>query len=384
MPARITCHDERGLALLVTMLMIVVLSALALMGLSMAHGEQEIATRNHSTATAFYAAEAGLVLTMDNWAGAAAATTAPGEQKVIRQGTLAGGFSYQGVVTRLDDGSSIHPLYALRVEATRGGYSGRAGLLVTSVPLEIPFNFALRVRGATRLRGNAVIDGQDRIPASLATECPTPVDSRPGIITNDAALLDIEGTVDVLGEPSILENPDTTEAGFFDFGGMTFDDLAAKANFSLPTGTVLSGSNPAPKLTGEGACDISDPGNWGDPTNLGQPCSSWFPIIYAEGNLKLSGSGLGQGILIVEGDLDLSGGVEFYGPVIVKGKLKSTGGGFHIYGGLISGETDINDESFLGGNSKVAFSSCSLRRAVSHSDAASPKALSDRPWFQTR
>ena len=166
MPARITCHDERGLALLVTMLMIVVLSALALMGLSMAHGEQEIATRNQSTATAFYAAEAGLVLTMDNWAGAAAATTAPGEQKVIRQGTLPGGFSYQGVVTRLDDGSSVHPLYALRVEATRAGYSGRAGLLVTSVPLEIPINFALRVRGETRLRGNAVIDGHDRIPPS--------------------------------------------------------------------------------------------------------------------------------------------------------------------------------------------------------------------------
>ncbi len=377
------CSDERGLGLLIVMIMVGVVSGLAFLGLSLAHSELEIAVRNEARTKATYAAEAGLALSLENWAGAMAASTPPGSTAVISQGTLAGGFSYTGLVQRLDNGTTVHPLYALRVAANRGGYSGQVGLLVTSVPLEIPIDFALRVRGAMRMRGNAEVDGNDHLPPGSPVDCPPLVDSRPGIITDDLANLDIQNPEYIDGVPPVLLDPDTSDAHFFDFGGMTFDEIAARANHVIPGGTVLSGSAPAPTLDGDGFCDTSDPGNWGDPQNPG-PCLSWFPIIHVTGNLKLSGSGAGQGILLVDGDLEMTGGVEFYGPVIVTGKLKSTGGGFHINGGLITGTTDINDESFVSGNSSIRFSSCALRRAVSHSDVSTARELTERAWLQTR
>ncbi|MEE9270197.1 MAG: hypothetical protein V3V49_08045 [Candidatus Krumholzibacteria bacterium] len=384
MSARKFCSDESGLGLLIVMIMVGVLSGLAFMGLSLAHSELEIAVRNESRTAASYAAEAGLALSLENWAGAMAATTPPGDTTVISQGTLAGGFSYRGVVQRLDDGSSVHPLYALRVGATRAGYRGQVGLLVTSVPLEIPMDFAMRVRSTLTMRGSSVIDGNDNVPPNLAADCPPPDDSRPGIITDDVNNLDVDGGPTVDGDPPVLVDPDITDENFFDFGGLSFEEIAAKANIVFNGNSTISGTDPKPSLDGNGYCDVSDQFNWGDPTNLGEPCSSWFPIIYVNGDLQLNGSGAGQGILIVNGDLNMTSGVEFYGPVIVTGQLTSTGGGFHIYGGLITGATDINDESVITGNSTVAFSSCALRRAVSHSDVSEARVLAERPWFQTR
>lgn len=378
-----TIADERGISLLITMIFVAVLSGLAILGLSLAHGELETSVRNTSRTAAFYAADLGLALTLENWAGARAASTQPGQTRVIRQDTLPGGHSFTAVVQRLDDGSTVHPLYVLRVAASRGSYENQVGLLVTSVPLEIPIDFALRVRGETKLRGNTEVNGNDHVPPDIAAECPPAEASRPGIVTNDEDNLNIGGSAEVDGDPPIEVDPAIDDASFFDFGGMTYDELAAKANIVLPGNTHIS-TGPSPTLDGEGACDVSDPYNWGDPTNLGQPCTTWFPIIHVTGNLKLSSHGHGQGILLVDGDLEMTGGVEFYGPVIAKGKLKSTGGGFHVHGGLIAGATDLDDQSFLAGNSAVVFSSCALRRAVSHSDVSEARPLTERPWFQVR
>lgn len=376
---------ERGFALAAVIMLIFVLGALGLFGVVLARNESRTYLRTTTKAASFYAAEAGLGLAIENWAGARAATTPPGSTTVLSQGSLPGGYQYSAQVLRLDDGSSVHPLFALRSTAqARSGESDQVGLLVTSVPLEIPINYALRVRGTTRIRGTAEVNGNDNIPPSLSAECPPADTARPGIIINDSTNLDINGTPTIDGNPPITEDPDTTSGHFFDFGGMSFQELSRKANLTLDPNAILSGTDPGPTLNADGSCNTSDATNWGDPTNLGQPCSDWFPIIYAKGNLTLSGSGAGQGILVVNGDLDLSGGVEFYGPVIVKGTLKSTGGGFHIYGGIVAGATDVSDQSFLGGNSQLAFSTCALRRAVSHSDVATPKALSERAWYQTR
>ena len=57
--------------------------------------------------------------------------------------------------------------------------------------------------------------------------------------------------------------------------------------------------------------------NWGDPLNKLSPCFNYFPIIYHQGDLSISGNGYGQGILLVEGNLTVQGRIDFYGPVIV-------------------------------------------------------------------
>lgn len=377
-------RSEGGFALPSVIMLMVLLSALAVFGIVLATNQQSMSARTRARAAAFYAAEDGLANAIENWAGARAALTPPGSTKVVATGALAGGTTFTAEVLRLDDGSTVHPLFALRSRGqARNGYVDEVALLTTSVPLDIPINFALRVRGATKIHGTFDVTGHDQVPPGLSTECPAAEQSRPGILVDDLGHIDENGSPTIEGDPPTQTDPDTTEANFFDFGGLSYEEIAAKANHQLPGGTVFSGSQPAPSVMG-GVCNTNDTANWGDPLNLGQPCSDWFPIIHVNGDMKLSSSGAGQGILLVDGDLEMTGGVEFYGPVIVRGRLKSTGGGFHVYGGVIAGATDLDDQNALGGTSAIGFSSCALRRAVSHSDAAEPRALTERPWYQKR
>ncbi len=51
---------------------------------------------------------------------------------------------------------------------------------------------------------------------------------------------------------------------------------------------------------------------------------------------------------------------------------------------MIAGATNLDDPSMIAGSTKIAFSTCALRRAVSHSDVAEPRALAERPWYQKR
>ena len=165
--------------------------------------------------------------------------------------------------------------------------------------------------------------------------------------------------------PPLDEDPDTD--GFFDFGDITFDELAAEANFMFPDGQVISGKRPEPSYNADGTCDSWDPYNWGDPLNPGAPCANWFPIIYAQGDLRISANQAGQGLLLVEGDLRAGGGFTFYGPVIVKGELRAVGG-FTFYGGVKAGETDLG-----AGNSAIYYSACVLQRVLSNTAAARPR-----------
>jgi len=378
-------RSEHGFALPAVILLMVLLSALAVFGIVLATNQQSMSARTRARASAFYAAEGGLANAIENWAGARAALTPPGSTRVVSSGSLPGGTTYQAEVLRLDDGSTVYPLFALRSRGqARNGYTDEVGLLTTSVPFDIPINFALRVRGNTKIHGTFDVSGHDHVPPGLSTECPSPETSRPGILVDDLSHIDEKGNPGIEGDPPTQVDPDTAEAQFFDFGGLTYEQVAAKANHKLPDGTLFSGSQPAPSLTAGGACNLNDIANWGDPLNLGQPCSDWFPIIHVSGNLKLTSNGAGQGILLVDGDLEMTGGAEFYGPVIVRGRLKSTGGGFHVYGGVIAGATDLDDLNSLGGSSAIGFSTCALRRAVSHSDVAEPRALVERPWYQRR
>ena len=108
------------------------------------------------------------------------------------------------------------------------------------------------------------------------------------------------------------------------------------------------------------------------------PCFSYFPVIYAPGDVTING-GIGQGILLVGGDLRLTGGVEFYGPVIVQGTVVSAGTGGHILGGLMANNASL-DVTALTGNSVVGFSRCAINRALNAVSLARP--LTERSWAQ--
>jgi hypothetical protein len=126
------------------------------------------------------------------------------------------------------------------------------------------------------------------------------------------------------------------------------------------------------------SCQTTNNRNWGDPLTPTSPCFGYFPIIYAPGNLHISG-GVGQGILLVNGDLDIAGGFEFFGPVIVQGGVSSTGTGGHIVGGLMAQDATLNS-SLISGNSTVTFSRCAITRALQAS--ATAQAMGSRSWSQ--
>jgi hypothetical protein len=133
-----------------------------------------------------------------------------------------------------------------------------------------------------------------------------------------------------VGNPQILTDPTVSTNSFTQFGNTNFAQLAAMADLVV-SGTINS---IAPAVTGlPPVCNTAVATNWGAPLAPLTPCGNYFPIIYAPGDVRLTG-GAGQGILLVSGDLDVSGGVEFYGPVIVMGTIRSTGTGGHIYGGV--------------------------------------------------
>jgi hypothetical protein len=129
-------------------------------------------------------------------------------------------------------------------------------------------------------------------------------------------------------------------------------------------------------------CDTSLQNNWGAPTVKTSPCFNYFPIIYHLGDLSISGTGEGQGILLVEGNLNVQGRIDFYGPVIVTGGVNIRGTGsddVKFYGGVMAQDVTL-DDSKLTGNATVNYSSCAIRRALQGS--ATPIPLTERSWVQ--
>ncbi len=373
---RVSCQSGYGLP--ATILMIVIFVVMGLAGLSMARQELRTQTRTTSREIAFYAAETGLGNAVKNW-NRPGGVEMPGTNWIVDQGTLPGGASYRVAATRLDAGA-VHALFAIRSQGKApDGVTQQAGLLVATLPVDGLFKGALQVKDSVELAGTADVSGFDHIPASWnGPYCSALDDHKAGVVMAEDTMFERRGAADHDGIPPLLEDSDT--AGFFDFGDVTFDELAAEADISLPDGQVVDNvTYPlGPSLNGDGSCDTSDPGNWGDPLNAGQPCSNWFPIIYVAGDLTLQGNQEGQGLMLVEGDLRAAGGFEFFGPVIVKGELIAEGG-FRFYGGVKAQETQLG-----AGNAEIFYSNCVLQRALSHTSASKPRILKERPWFQSR
>jgi len=87
-----------------------------------------------------------------------------------------------------------------------------------------------------------------------------------------------------------------------------------------------------------------------------------YTVVHCTGDLHLSGNVSGGGILIVDGDMTISGSFTWYGLAIVLGDVTFTGGGagIHLYGStLIQGSS--NDQT-VSGNADVLYSSEALNR----------------------
>ena len=265
-----------------------------------------------------------------------------------------------------------------------GGASRRVGMIARVLGPTINARAGLSTQGKKlKVGGSSVISGLDTIPAELASVCDaSTLQDKAGILIDDEDNIKYQGKWDdAYGDPAILEDPDLTADSLLNFGGMTFDDLAALADIDFLSKVTITDTAPDSLFVGGAwVCNSADDYNWGDPKNPTAICGTHFPIIYAHEDLHIASSAAGQGILLVEGNLKLTGGFEFYGPVIVRGTVSTTGTGGHVLGALIAGNVKSKSGKVLG-NALVQYSSCTLSRAVLNNSSLSRfRPLADRSW----
>ncbi len=244
-------------------------------------------------------------------------------------------------VTRLADA-----LLLVASEA-RAGPATRRVARVVMLDIRDPDLLATVIADTTaELGGGEGIDGMDRSPPGW--ECAPPGAAMPRVASADTSVI----------------------LRFAQFG---WDELARTALIRV-TGSV---TGPTPRWSAE-ECDITDSNNWGEPTrSVGGFCMSYYPLIYAPGDLVIDG-GRGQGLLLVDGDLTLRGGFEFFGVVLVRGALRGDAGGARLTG-VAAIAAQGSTPSSLDGIS-VAFSRCAARKALL--GVARPVPIVDRSWYE--
>lgn len=367
-------RNEKGIALIVSIMAIIVIGGLLVGVATAARLEHRQAQNTGELRQAFAVTELGLAEATASWnagdwnaldplATADISGTAPGDA-----GT------YAGVIRRLNT-----ELFLVDVTGTSasGLARQRLGTFVKLVPLDVEIEASLTTRGSVRRSGNGIIDGRDQSPAGW-NQCSPPV-NKAGVRIPDASDVNPSNCPSCIrGQPPVDEDPTIDDATFFEFGNLGWDGLVALAN---QTGFQLNNPPVGPRLTGSGECDVDDPNNWGDPLNLGAPCSEFFPVIYAAGDLTLN-VGSGQGVLIVDGDLNVQGNFEFYGIVIVRGRLATAGqgaGDIHFRGAVMAANVDLSDNR-VAGNARIQYSSCVVHRAQLAAAMGTP--LRSRGWVQ--
>lgn len=367
-------HNERGLALLMSIMAIIVVGGLLVGTVTAARLENRQAHNTGEMAQAFAVTELGIAETMANWYAGNWNSMAVMEEVPISGSAPQGAGSYSGNVRRLSQ-----ELFFLDVTgvSARGGARQRLGTFVKLRPLNVDIEASLTIRGNVVRRGNGAINGTDAPPAGWGA-C-TASEDKAGIRVSGPGLVD-DGNCEscIEGNPRIQEDPSMDDDTFFTFGDL---DWASITSMATKTGFTLENPHVEPSFNGDGSCNTGDVENWGDPLNPGSTCAGYFPIIYAPGDLNLN-FGVGQGILLVEGDLSVQSRFEFYGIVIVRGKLKTQGGGagaIHFRGAVMAANVDLEDNE-IAGNAQIQYSSCAVQRA--EMSAGLGAQLRSRGWLQ--
>lgn len=369
-------QDERGFALPMAIFGMLIAAVIITGATFLGRQELRVAIANSNGILALYLAERGLANTMVDW-DAVVLSTLPLWGDTTLTDTLDTGV-VSTEVTRV--GSRIYVLEATSTVTKGGevlsGASRRVGLVVRLSTADIDPPAALTTRGITSVGGTAEVHGEDVDPAEWGGLCSFPAENKPGVLTDDAENVTTSGQGELTGNPALEEDTTISNSTFTQFGEMSWDDLVALADLSLPAGTI-NGTGPA---VVSGQCSTSVLTNWGDPLNPTAPCGSYFPLIYVNGDALIQSGGVGQGVLLVEGDLDLRGDFVFYGAIIVQGNFDTQGNGNRVFGGVLAGNANFESQSVTGG-SVIQNSTCAVSRAILNSSSLNrPRPLGIRSW----
>lgn len=373
-------RDERGMALAVAIFALVVIGALVAGTFYSGWMEQNTGQNTIYASQAAEAAEAGLSEAIATGNGGMYVPLDIGQTLALGTQSLGGNVSVTQSATRLTESVILIRALGQRTDAAGGVLAQRSvGTLTRLIQPDIEVHAGLTAIGKVTLTGNSEVDGEDQDPIEWASDpdldCP-PKDDKAGVRYNGTVTR--SGSAVVKGDPNLDNDKSLTSDNIL--GNSTFEELKKLATLVL-TGNV---SGLAPEITASvpPRCDTSVESNWGEPLNKLHPCYNYFPVVYHNGDLSISGSGLGQGLLLVEGNLDVQGRINFYGPVIVTGGVNIRGTGtddVKFFGGVIAQDITL-DDSKLSGNAEVNYSSCAIRRALRGS--ATMSTLNERAWVQ--
>ncbi len=336
-------RSERGIALVATFFVLVVLAALVA-GLFFAALQAFRVGRNAAgERQAFDAAEAGLAAALGGLDAVGLGVLAA-EDTVVYSGSAPGrAGSYAAVVQRLNS-----ELLLVRSRGRdAGGSSERALAMIArliALPLHLPA--ALVSSGSVEVGPSGTVDGGDVAPDGWS--CPAGSDTVAGVAIGDRSALVVAGCEErdcIRGAPAVL--PDTAIRG------------QAVPILGEGVWTALLG-----------LADTVRPGG-----DLGDAGGA-LPIRYVPGSLVLNAT-YAEGILLVDGDLVLDGGAEFAGLVVARGRLSLRGGGGKIMGAAVAAGASVGWPAG-GGPAAVVHSGCVLRQVAA--STARPQRLAERSW----
>ena len=354
-------RNERGIALVIAMVALVVIGAIVAGTTYISLIEQRTSTNTTVSSQAFQAAEAGMQEAIANWQTSWNTLAVGGSAAGVRVNTYGGSYADR-TVYKLNNN-----LFMVVSRGTQGNATQSLAAMLRLITADIEVQAAVTAGGDVRIGGNATVRGEDTSPVNWGC---APGAARTGIRSSG----DVQpsgGSYSLTGSPAYREFDATVNDNLFQD---PFDQLRERATLTLNGGSY-NGMSPA--TAGMPArCNQVNSNNWGEPwrapTGGRVPeCETYAPIILVNGNLQIQ-NGRGQGILLVDGDLDIRGNVEFTGLVIVMGEVRTNGTGSKITGGVLANQISLADESSFLGNPTVAFSECAIAYVLNASAVARP------------
>src|SRR5437016_558417 len=389
-------RNERGMALAIAIVALVVVGALIAGAFFSGTQEQRVAENVRRVQASFGVAEEGVYDIIRGWAAdsmkqkyaALWPYQSPGVDRVTwgnKTATSKTG-SYSGTMYKLNDALYLIDMTAqdtmsLAGRIRGGGASQRLGLLARIRPLQVNTQAAVTSGGANIVAGNASIDGTDHPPTGWVG-CP-PLDSaKAGIRTQSDGTVATSGHPAILGNPPVLKDPTLADSSFTHYGDVTYTQLAQSATITLPAQNFSNGIGP---VTVNGACDLTVQTNWGSPTTPAGPCGAYFPIIHITGDGATINGQEGQGVLLVDGSLSVQGGFQFFGVVIVKASIKTPGGGgtpAHFWGTVMVQDTVAFTDTTnnISGAANLMYSKCAIVKALDKTGNGAM--MRSRGWVQ--
>jgi len=359
-----TPRDRRGAILIVVLVIIAVLGVLAAGSFFAALQEERIDAGGIVRARALAAAEhaAYTIISPQHWRSVW--NTAPPVRQVASiSEQLAGGATSTAEVWTLSSSSALVIARGAAGLPPRDAQR-RVSLLLTLRPPRMPKAAAIAVSGLSVVGGSSITGGlgggvgdcltADSDVAAVSVPATVPID------TSGCAPTACLSAARVVRDTVLAAQAETSD----EFGQVDRSFLASVGR-PLGPGTDFT---PGPVIDATGTCDANAPANFGDPLRVlgpSSPCAAFFPVVHAEGDLRLSG-GAGQGMLVVDGNLTLLAGARFTGVLLVRGSARFEDGA-HLDGIVLA------DRVSLASASEIRYSACAVEDASRSGARPSPE-----------